>query len=168
MQQALKFLHTLGAMGFTGSILALIVMASQLPDTASLAQYVDARSAMSSLAKVVFVPSMLVVLLAGMLSMAINRSFHSAGWALVKLATGILLFEGGLVSVQGPMQREAERGAAVLMGNADAASLGAGLGSERLALWVLLAVATANIALAIWRPRRLWSFRRRTTDTPSD
>jgi hypothetical protein len=165
MQRLLKFLHTLGAIGFAGSILGLIVLNSLLPETTSLPQYADARFLMSSIAKSIFLPSLLVVLLAGMLSMALNRSFHSAGWALTKLATSILIFEGGLVSIQGPMQREAQLSADVLAGVADPDLLGSALGAEKGSLWVLLAVAVANVALATWRPRNFWPRSRRPIDS---
>ena len=51
------------------------------------------------------------------------------------------------------MQQEAELGAQVLAGGADAATLAASLGAEQNSLWVLLAVATANVVLGIWRPK---------------
>jgi membrane protein YqaA with SNARE-associated domain len=51
------------------------------------------------------------------------------------------------------MQEEAELSASVLAGKADAATLAMSLGSERNSLWVLLAVATANVVLGVWRPR---------------
>jgi hypothetical protein len=87
--------------------------------------------------------------------MALNRVFLNAGWAWLKLATGVLMFEGGLVYVQGPMKQEAERSARALAGLVDPAALAVSLTGERGTLWVLLAVATANVALGIWRPRIL-------------
>ena len=93
--------------------------------------------------------------IAGLLAIALNRAFHNAGWAWVKLATGILMFEYGFVGVQGPMQREAERSAQALAGRVDPATLAESLGAERGTLWVLLAIATANVVLGIWRPRIL-------------
>ena len=72
-------------------------------------------------------------------------------WA--KLATGVLMFEGGLVYVQGPMQQEAGLAAQALAGRIDPATLARSLGPERNTLWLLLAVSTANVVLGIWRPR---------------
>ncbi len=66
---------------------------------------------------------------------------------------GILVFEWGFAAVQGPMQQEAELSAKVLGHEADPAALAASLGAEWSSLWVLLAVATANVILGIWRPR---------------
>ena len=72
----------------------------------------------------------------------------------MKLISGVLLFEGGLQGIQGPIQDEAERSAAALAaGHLDPATLAVSLGTERATLWVLFAVATANVVLGIWRPR---------------
>ena len=71
----------------------------------------------------------------------------------MKLATGVLMFEGGLVYIQGPMQEEAERSASALSGQLDPAELGQTLGPEQGSLWILLGVATANVVFGVWRPR---------------
>jgi hypothetical protein len=92
-------------------------------------------------------------LIAGLLAIAFNRGYQNAGWALLKLATGILVFEAGFVGVLGPMQNEAKRSAGALAGHIDPATLGGSLGAERNTLWVLLAISIANVVLGIWRPR---------------
>ncbi|MDP1940007.1 MAG: hypothetical protein Q8K54_05045 [Gallionella sp.] len=51
------------------------------------------------------------------------------------------------------MQQEAELSARALAGEVDPATLAASLGAEWKSLWILLAVATANVILGIWRPR---------------
>jgi hypothetical protein len=51
------------------------------------------------------------------------------------------------------MRQEAEQSALALAGRVDPATLAETLGAERNTLWVLLAVATANVVLGIWRPR---------------
>jgi hypothetical protein len=72
-------------------------------------------AAMSSIATWMFLPSLALTLIAGLLAIAVNRAFHNAGWAWAKLATSF--------------------------------------SAERNSLWVLLAVATANVVLGVWRPR---------------
>lgn len=47
-------------------------------------------------------PSLALTLVAGLVSMAVNRSYQNAPWALVKLATGILIFEWGFVGDHAP------------------------------------------------------------------
>lgn len=153
MRRLLKFLHTMGAIGLMGSMASLLVMLSYAPPPTSLDGYALMRGAMGAVATWIFFPSLGFTLVAGLLAIGLNRGFHNAGWAWVKLATGILIFEGGFVSVLGPMQDEAERSAAALAGEVDPATLAGALGPERNTLWVLLAVATVNVVLGIWRPR---------------
>jgi hypothetical protein len=149
----MKFLHTMGAVGLMGSIASLLVlMIFEPPPTSSLAGYALMRGAMAEIATWVFFPSLGLTLLAGLLAM-LNPGFHNAGWAWAKLATGILVFEGGLVDTLGPLQEEAKRSAAALAGQLDAGEITGAYGAERSTLWVLLAVATVNVALGIWRPR---------------
>ncbi|GJD78873.1 hypothetical protein GCM10007886_41520 [Methylobacterium gregans] len=144
----------MGAIGLMGAMAALLVLLAlaPLPRTA-LDSYALMRGAMGAVATWIFLPSLALVLLSGLLAIAFNRAFHNAGWAFLKLATGILVFEGGFVGIQGPMQEEARRSAAALAGTVDPATLAQSLGAERGTLWVLLAVATANVVLGIWRPR---------------
>lgn len=153
MRRVLKFLHTMAAVGLLGSMACLLALAAVLPPKASLAAYAAVRGGMGAVSTWIFLPSLGLALLSGLLAIAFNRAFHNAGWAWVKLLSGVLVFEGGLQGIQGPIQEEAERSAAVLAGHGDAATLAVSLGAERGTLWVLFAVATANVVLGIWRPR---------------
>ncbi|MGE8130859.1 hypothetical protein ACQKQD_28145 [Methylobacterium sp. NPDC080182] len=155
MRRLLKFLHTMGSAGLLGAMASLVVMLSLAPAPSALTGYAAMRGAMGAVATWIFLPALAVTLMSGLLAMALNRAFLNAGWAWVKLATGVLMFEGGLVYVQGPMKQEAEQSARALAGLVDPAVLAVSLTGEHGTLWVLLAVATANVALGIWRPRIL-------------
>jgi hypothetical protein len=155
VRRLLKFLHTMGSAGLLGAMASLVVMLSLAPAPSALTGYAAMRGAMGAVATWIFLPALAVTLMSGLLAMALNRAFLNAGWAWVKLATGVLMFEGGLVYVQGPMKQEAEQSARALAGLVDPAVLAVSLTGERGTLWVLLAVATANVALGIWRPRIL-------------
>ena len=63
------------------------------------------RAAMGAIANLIFLPSLALTLIAGLLAMAVNRGYHNAGWAWVKLFSGLLVFEWGLASIQAPMQQ---------------------------------------------------------------
>ena len=134
-----------------GSIASLLVLMNFSPPSTSLADYRLMRGEMTELATWVFFPSFALTLVAGMLAIAVNRAFHDAGWAWVKLATGILIFAGSF-QVLGSIQEEAKRSASALAGRLDAQTIAAPFG-EQSALWVLLAVSTANVVLGVWRPR---------------
>jgi hypothetical protein len=142
----------MGAIGLMGAMAALVVLMSFAPPPTSLAAYAWMFGAMADIAAWIFLPSLVLTLIAGLLAIAVNYAYHDAGWAWAKAATGILVFEGGL-HVAGPIQEEAKRSAGALAGRLDPATLTGLFASERNTLWVLLAVATANVALGIWRPR---------------
>ena len=164
----LKFLHTLGAIGLLGAMAALLVMLSDLSlPSESLDVYVAQRVTMAHIAEWLLLPSLGVTLVAGLFSMAFVKGFHNAGWAWLKLATGVVMFEGTLLGIQGPMEAEAERALAVAL-SADTVSastgsaavvvesstqLAANLPAEWNSILVLGFVALVNVAVGVWRPR---------------
>ena len=153
MRRLMKFLHTIGAIGLMGAMACLIVLLIYAPVPQRMAEYATLRVAMGGIASYVLLPSLALTLVAGLLAMALNKNYQNAPWALVKLATGILVFEWGFAGMVGPMQEEAERSAQALAGQGDAAALAASLGAEQGSLWVLLAIAALNVILGVWRPR---------------
>jgi len=156
MSRFLKFLHTMGAIGLMGAMAAFLVLLVKAPPPTEIAEYAAARAAMDGIARYIFLPSMGLTLIAGLLSLAVNRSYQNAGWALAKLATGIIVFEWSFVAVQGPMQHEAALAAKAAAGEASPADLALMISSEWWSLWILLGVATLNVALGVWRPRFTW------------
>jgi uncharacterized membrane protein len=155
MSRLLKFLHTMGAIGMMGALAALVVMQLFSPPVDALSNYAALRGVMSAVAQWLFMPSLGVTLVAGLLAIAANRGFHNAGWAWIKAATGVLLFESGFIGVVGPMQREAENSLKALAGQFDAKKLGTEISAETTTLWILLAISVANVILGVWRPRLL-------------
>jgi len=153
MRALLKFLHTLGAIGMMGSCACLLVLMRNPPEPRSLANYAEMRGEMAAIVTWVFFPALIATLAAGLLAIAVNRSFQNAGWVWAKLATGILLAEAGMAYLVGPIQEEAKRSASALAGQLDPALITGSYGSERGTIWLVLVVATANVVLAIWRQR---------------
>jgi hypothetical protein len=153
MQRLMKFMHTMGAIGMMGAMACLLVLLAYLPEPAALAEYALLRAVMNGIAQYVFLPSLAITVFAGLIAMALNRGYQNAGWALVKLATGVLIFEGALMAVQGPLQNEAELSARALAGEIDASQLGTTRGPEWNSLWVMMGIATVNVVLGVWRPR---------------
>jgi len=153
IRRLMKFLHTMGAIGLMGAMASLLVLSSIVPTPTALSEYATIRSAMGAIASWIFLPSLGLTLIAGLLAMAVNRGYHSAGWALAKLLSGVLVFEWGFAAIQGPMQEEAELSARALAHQVDPAALAQSLGAEWKSLWVMLALATVNVMLGIWRPR---------------
>ena len=149
----MKFLHTIGAIGLMGAMACLIVLLGFVDKPTSLSEYALISAAAGAIATWIFLPSLALTLIAGLLAIALNRSYHSAGWAWAKLATGVLIFEWGFTAILGPLQEEAELSARAVAGDVDPATLATSLSNEQNSLWVLLAVATTNVLLGVWRPR---------------
>jgi hypothetical protein len=153
MRPFLKLIHTLGAIGMMGALICLLVLLAHLPDPGELAEYASLRMVMGDIARWILLPSITLVLCGGLLALGLNRTYQNAGWAWIKMATGILVFEGTLVSIQGPLERQAETAARALAGEIDPSRIEVTVGAEFLSIWVMLGVAVVNVILGIWRPR---------------
>lgn len=153
MRRFVKFLHTVGAIGMMGAIASFLVLLCFLPEPTSIAEYVRMRAAMAGISNWIFLPSLVLTLISGLLAIAVTRAYQDVGWVWIKLATGISVFEGGLTAIHGSMGREAALSAQTLSQGIDPGKLGESLGSEWGTLWVMLAVTALNVALGVWRPR---------------
>jgi hypothetical protein len=101
------------------------------------------------------VPSLVVVVVTGLLLMGLNRTFGSAGWVWIKALIGLLLVKA-VITINDPAAREiaAMVGQGIATANADAlAELARLTRMEWLGSWLALALAIAAIGFGVWRPR---------------
>lgn len=148
MRRLLKFLHTVGAAGLTGSAAAMAIVLMLIP----MGGAGDPMLAgMAKIAAWVLGPSMLITVIAGLLAMAANPAYLDVGWVWAKLATGILIIEGSL-HILGPLDAAAKRSVEAVAAS-DAAGAARLFSSEANTLWIIFGVSIANIALGVWRPR---------------
>lgn len=152
MQRLIKFLHTMGAIGFMGSLACLLVLENLAPPPSSLTSYALIHGAMGMIANWVLFPSFVLTLVPGLLAFVVTPAFQNAGWAWIKAVSGILIFAGGLHALA-PIQDEARLSAEALAGRLDPARLEGISHGTAATMWILLAVATANVILGIWRQR---------------
>jgi len=153
MRRLMKFLHTLGAIGFAGGIATYMIVATYGPDVSATENYAQFREALAIVSRWLIMPSMLLVLTSGLLAIVTHHPFLNAGWVWVKAITGLLVFEASLASIDGPAQRASSAAAEAVAGNISVAELAASVHDKWGALWVMLALSAANVVLAIWRPR---------------
>ncbi len=106
----MKALHELGAIGMMGSMAAYLVLVATAP-TDSLEGYASVRRGIDFVCRWILVPSLLVTLVSGLLSIAFTEAYKNAGWAWFKAALGIIMFEGTLLTIQASATRAADRGA---------------------------------------------------------
>jgi hypothetical protein len=155
----MKALHEFGAIGMMGSMAAYVVLVATAPAD-SLEGYAAVRRGIDFVCRWILVPSLVLTLTSGLLSIAFNEAYKNAGWAWFKAALGIIMFEGTLLTIQGSAARAAELSAAAVTSGLPATeALAPILRTEWNSLWLMLALCLANVVLAVWRPR--FSRRRR-------
>ncbi len=153
MRRVTKFVHTLSAIGLIGGLATYTMVLAGTPEPTSLADYGALRATLAAISKWLLLPSLLVVLVSGILAMILHFPYMDAPWVWVKALSGFVLFEGTLMSVDAPAARAASASARAMAGEIDRNEMLALVDTEWGALYVLLAVGIANVALGIWRPR---------------
>lgn len=149
----MKILHTTGSIGLAGGLAAFMIVLAAGPEPGAVSEYASLRESLARLSKVLIVPSLVITLTSGLLSMAVHFPFQNRGWVWVKAALGLLVFEASLVHIDGPAKAAAALSARAQRGEIDPTAL-ANLVQDRWgAWWILLAIFAANVILAIWRPR---------------
>jgi hypothetical protein len=163
-----KLGHILGAIGLTGALLAHLILLSVAPPPEDLAAYHAIRVAIDSIARWLLLPSLTLVLTSGLAALAAHAPFRDQRWVWAKLLLGLSMFEGTLVSVQGPAQYGAEITAKAVAGEISVAEMIPLLPDEKDVLWLVLTLALINVILAVWRPRlRFKRMEPAPTATPS-
>lgn len=155
----MKFLHTVTGLGLVGGLAAYMLVLWAGPEVSSVAEYAAMRESLAAVSKWLIMPSMLGVLVSGMIAMTLHFSYMEAPWVWAKLLSGVLVFEASLGSIDGPAKAAVIWSQRALKGEIDAAALAASVHDEWGAYWILLGLAVANIALATWRPKFRFSQR---------
>lgn len=161
MKKALKFLHLVASAGLLGGLATYLVLAILAPGD-SPAEFAAIRQGIHFVAEWLILPSLLLALVSGLLSIAVHRPFMNLGWPWLKALMGLAMFEGTLLAVQSNARRGAELASKTLSGEGDAAALAELLRHERAGVWMIVALSVANILVGVWRPRLSW---RRSEDT---
>ena len=91
----------------TGGIVAYMFLVQYGPELAVSSDYANLREAIHLASRWVITPSMLFVMVSGLLAMAVHHPFQNALWVWSKALMGLLIFEAVLASVDGPARRAA-------------------------------------------------------------
>lgn len=152
-RKLLKLLHEVGAVGVMGALAAYIVLVITAPQD-SLVEYAAVRRGIAALTQYLLLPSLVLVLVSGLLAIAATRAYMDAGWPWLKALSTVAMFEGTLLTVNASARKAAEISAlAARRGDSDPALLESILRTEWIGLWTILALSFANILVAVWRPR---------------
>ena len=138
--RSLKSLHELGAIGTLGSFGACIVLLATAPTNSPVA-FGAVTQGICSISKWLLVPSLVIVLISGLLAIAADKAYMSAAWAWVKALLGIGTFEGTLLTVTSSARHAAELSALAVSGGGDPAQLARILRTEWGGLCIMVALA---------------------------
>ncbi len=152
-KRLVKFLHTATGLGLVGGLAAYMIVLATGPQIDSLAAYAAMRSSLAMVSKWLLIPSMLGVLVTGLLAMMLHYPFLEKPWVWLKALSGVLIFEASLGSIDAPAQAAARLSMEAVNGEIDTLLLASQVRDEWVAWWILLALAVLNIAIATWRPR---------------
>ena len=153
IRKTLKIVHTLAAIGLAGGLAAYILVLSSMPESQSLADYAALRISLAKVSKWLLAPSMLLVLVSGLLSIAAFTPYMNAPWVWIKAVSGVVVFEGTLGAIDAPAQRAAKAAERALDGEISAPELAGLIHDEWGAWYMILALSVANVIIGIWRPR---------------
>ncbi len=152
LPKTLKFLHTLAACGIIGGIgchMILLIFAPQETPAA----YADMRQSISAISNYVLVPSLAIVLISGLLSMAVHTPFLNRGWAWLKAGMGFFMFKAVLTIVGVTANQAADIAQRIEEGEPAEALLQAAIFNEWAFLIFVMILSVANVVLGVWRPR---------------
>ncbi len=151
MKKFFKVLHTLGAIGLMGGYAAYLLLSIK-GSHADPEAFAAVRANIAAICSWLLLPSMALVTMSGLFSIAAHPPFANAVWVWIKAFSGLSIFEGTF-GVQAHAKTVAELAAKAAAGEGDPAQLAAQVHSERLALGFLLFVSLANVVVGVWRPK---------------
>ncbi|MEO0574072.1 MAG: hypothetical protein AAF004_01325 [Pseudomonadota bacterium] len=152
-RKLVKIIHSIAGIGYAGGLITYALVLIFAPEMSEASQHFALRVSLAGVSKWLILPSMILVVISGLLAMIVHYPFMNAPWVWLKALTGLLIFEATLASIDSPAQAAKRAATDAIDGNIDLATLNTLLDKEWLALWILLGLSAANVVLAIWRPR---------------
>ncbi len=152
MRKFVKFLHTIASCGLVGALFGYIVVLMFAPQ-GTPQSYAEMRQTISAISSYILLPSLGVGLVSGLIAMMVHRPFQEMRWVWAKAILGLSMFEATLAIIQAKANSAAEEATKIASGAGDAQALATIIANEWMTLYVILALAAAQIGLGIWRPR---------------
>lgn len=155
MKQAVKFLHIVSSCGLIGALLGHVLILWHAPQ-ANAEHYASLREAISLIAQYILVPSLGLALVSGLVALIVHHPYQSRRWVWVKAVMGFLMFESTLAVTQSKAVAAADFAQRIARGENVAETqrlLAEAIQSEWTVLYALLALALAQTAIGVWRPK---------------
>jgi hypothetical protein len=151
MLRFIKFLHSLASIGLMGGMAALVVLLRAATEAAP-STFAGLRGSIDLVYRWLLVPSMVLVVLSGFVSMFMHKPFRDALWVSLKAVSGVAVLEFTF-RLQGLAREATALAVQTEAGTAPPGELADALRAEWLLLWMTLVVCLANVVLGVWRPR---------------
>lgn len=152
MNPLMKLLHLVAAFGFVGATAATLLL-SLTADDSNASAFAVARRAVLTVAQNLGLPSLVLLVLTGMLLTMRHPALVEARWVWAKALIGLLVGGIALLVVQPGVMRAAALAEMVLQGSMSVGPLDAAVRTERIGAAINLALSLTAAALAVWRPR---------------
>lgn len=147
-----KLLHLAGLVGLAGGLVVSLVLADTV-DATSPSGTATVHAAIALVSGAVIVPSLVVVLLTGMLLVVARPQLIGARWVWLKAVLGVATGAVVLLALQPAVRAAAAIAAGGALGERPMGPLASVVQAEHGAAWATLALVAAAVAIAIWRPR---------------
>ncbi len=151
MRHLLKLLHIAAAIGFVGTVAVSLLLAA-VADTSTPLAFAATRRAILLAAENIALPSLVVLLLTGMLLVVKQPLLIDARWVWAKALIGLAVGAIALLAVQPAVSRAAQLAQLATEGMPALEPLAAALRAERIGGLLNLALSLLAMALAVWRP----------------
>ena len=148
----IKLLHYASLVGLAGGILVSLVLADTV-DATSPSATASIHAAIALICGAVIVPSMIVMLLTGMLLVVAKPHLIGARWVWVKAVLGLVTGAVILLALQPAVNAAASISATGALGEAAPGPLANVVASEHAAAWWTLGLVLIAMVIAVWRPR---------------
>jgi hypothetical protein len=148
----LKLLHYLSLAGLGGGIVVILVLLDTIDPSAPSA-VAGMHAAIALVCSALVVPSMVVMLLTGMLLVVARPHLINARWVWAKAFFGVIVAATILAGFQPLVNALASMSATGALGDAPPGPLSTTVETERYAAYLALANILAAIVIAVWRPR---------------
>jgi hypothetical protein len=148
----IKLAHFLSLIGFVGGLAASLVLADFASDTPP-GVLAALRMSIATLGETLVVPSLVTLVLTGMLLVVARPQLIRARWVWAKALVALAIAGIALAIVQPAVTRAAVLAAEGSVGSPSLGAMTQAFSAEQIGGAINLALALVAIALAVWRPR---------------
>jgi uncharacterized membrane protein len=148
----MKVLHLASVAAFGGALLVTLFLADDVKQVQP-GGFAAVRQAIASIGETIVLPSLIVLLLTGILLLVARPMLIGARWVWAKAAIGLAIGALAIFVVQPATRIAAAIATEAAIGTPGLVPLQRALDAEQFGVSVNLALLLAAVTLAVWRPR---------------